>query len=136
MFDFARVNYLLREKNPTHQDEIISLLSYGSLLPFLQFDWLDKIKAAYENHIISMLLTICKDYYTKKNFLTCFETAGIIHEKYDEINEIALKYKIVALNKMKGHLKSKNEFSLFKKRYLATYQEEYKLSIDEINKLT
>jgi len=106
-----------------------------SLLPFLQFEWLDKIKAAYENEIISILLSICDDYYSNKNYLACFETAGIIHAKYDEINELALKYKIVALNKMRGHSKTKNEFSLFKKRYLATYEEEYKHTIDEINKL-
>ena len=106
-----------------------------SLLPFLQFDWLDKIKGAYENEMISILLSICNDYYSKKNYLACFETAGIIHAKYDEINELALKYKIISLNKMKGHSKSKNEFSLFKKRYFATYQEEYKLTIDEVGKL-
>jgi two-component SAPR family response regulator len=135
-FDFARVSYLIREENPAHKDKIISLFSYGNLLPFLQFEWLDKIKATYENDVISILLSICNDYFTHKNYLTCFETASIIHEKYDEINEEALRYKIISLDKMKGHSKSKNEFELFKRRYFATYQETYSLTIDELNKLT
>ena len=110
-------------------------MSYGSLLPFLQFNWLDKTKATYENEVISIILAICDDYYSDKNYLDCFETASIIHAKYDEINELALKYKIIALNKMKGHLKSKNEFEQYKKRYLATSKEAFTLTIDEINRL-
>ena len=64
------------------------------------------------------------------------QTARIIHEKYDEINEEALRYKILSLDKMKGHSKIKNEFELFKRRYFATYQETYSLTIDELHKLT
>ena len=89
-----------------------------------------------KNDVISILLSICNDYFTQKNYLACFETARIIHEKYDEINEQALRYKILSLDKMKGHSKSKNEFELFKRRYFATYQETYSLTIDELNKLT
>ena len=61
--------------------------------------------------------------------ITVEGTATTDYETY------GLDDKIIALNKMRGYSKSKNEFSLFKKRYFATYQEEYKLSIDEINKL-
>lgn len=135
-FDFARVRHLMQAENPTHKEEIISLFSYGNLLPFLQFVWLDKTKAIYENDVISILLSICNDCIVQKNYLTCFETARIIHEKYDEINEEALRYKIISLDKMKGHSKSKNEFELFKRRYFATYQKPYALTIDALNKLT
>jgi len=86
--------------------------------------------------MISRLLSICNDCYSKKNNLACFETAGIIHEKYDEINELALKYKIIALNKMKGHSKSKNEFELFKKRLFETYKEKYSGTIESLVNLS
>lgn len=135
-FDYARASNLIQEENPTHKDEIISLFSYGKLLPFLQFEWLDMSKATFENDVISILLSMCNDYFTHKNYLTCFETASLIHEKYDELNEKALRYKIISLVEMKGHSKSKKEFELFKRRYFATYQETYTLTIDEINKLT
>ena len=134
-FDFARVSYLIQEESPDHKDEIISLFSYGNLLPFLQFEWLDKTKAIYENDVISILLSMCNDSFTNNKYLTCFEMASIIHEKYDELNEEALRYKIISLDKMKGHSKSKNEFELFKRQYFATYQETYSLTIDELNKL-
>lgn len=131
-FDFARVHYLIQEENPAHQEELISLFYYGNILPFLPFEWLDKTKATYENDAISILLALCNDQFSSKNYLTCFETASIIHEKYDEINEEALRYKIISLDKMKGHSKSKNEFELFKRRYFANYHETYALTIDEL----
>lgn len=116
-------------------DKITSLLSCGNIIPQLQFTWLDTIKAKHESEIIPCLHEICEHFISRKNYLSCLDTANAIHEKYDQLNEKALSFKFLALNKMRAHSKLQNEFSLFKKRYLATYQEAYSGTIDEINKL-
>jgi DNA-binding SARP family transcriptional activator len=130
-FDYAQVKNLLPQKKYLSQsDKIISLLNYGNLTPRLHFQWLDNIKAKYESEIVSYLHEICDYFISSKNYLSCIDTAIIIHEKYDELDEMALSYKINALNKIKGHSKAQNEFELFKKRYFAIYKEEYTKTID------
>jgi len=126
---------LLNKAYLTLPDLFISLASYGNISPNLQFEWLDKIKANYEGDILSCLYEICQNALLKDDYLICLDASNLIHEKYDQLDEIALSFKLKALNKMKGFSKSQNEFDLFKKRYLATYNENFKQTLEEMIQL-
>jgi len=134
--DILEVNNLFKDKEYLSKPELfISLVSHGNILPGLQFEWLDKIKANYESDILSGLYEICDNLLFRKEYLACLDASNLILEKYDQFDEIALSFKVITLNKMKGHSKAQNEFELFKKRYFATYKEEYKLTIEEVMRL-
>jgi two-component SAPR family response regulator len=134
--DILEVKKLLKDKDYlTKPDYFISLVSCGDIPHSLQFEWLDKIKANYESEILSCLYELCGNFLSKEDYLACLDTSGLIHEKYDQLDEIALSFKLTTLNKMKGYSKAKNEFELFRKRYLATYSENYKRTLEEIIKL-
>jgi two-component SAPR family response regulator len=131
--DIQEVKKLLKGKvYLTRPDLFISLVSFGNILTNLQFEWLDTIKANYESEILSSLYELCDIFLFKEDYLACLDTANLIHEKYDPLDEIALSFKVTALNKMKGFSKSQNELELFRKRYFATFQEEYKNTVDEV----
>ena len=99
---------------------------------FLQFEWLDKFKALYENEVLSSLYRVCHNYYVEKKYLSCFETAQIIHNKFDTLDEMALRFKIKALIKMKSQSKAHEEYELFKKRYFASYKDQFTVAYSDI----
>jgi DNA-binding SARP family transcriptional activator len=119
----------------TKSDLFISMVTYGNIPHSFQFEWLDRIKASYESDVLSCLYELCDNFFLKEDYLACMDTSNVILQKYDQFDETALVFKIVALNKMKGHSKAQNEYELFKKRYFTTYQEEYKRTIEEIIQL-
>ncbi|MCP3933373.1 MAG: hypothetical protein GY705_30255 [Bacteroidetes bacterium] len=134
--DFLEVNKSIKANNFSETpDSLISLISFGSLLPQLQFDWLDQYKSRYESDILVVLYHICNNYYAERQYLSCLETARIIHEKFDPIDEIALSFKIKALNKIKSQKKAYDEFELFKKKYTATYNDNYVRTFNEVENL-
>ena len=72
---------------------------------------------------------------TQHNFLSCYETAQIIHEKYDPLDEIALGFKVRALNKMRGYKRPRKEFEQFKKRYARIMDDKYSRTFKEVTNL-
>lgn len=131
-FDFLEVKKSLDNKDVAKDEFLVSMFSFGNTLPHQQFEWLDKFKLLYENEALSSLYRVCNNYYVEKKYLSCFETAQIIHSKFDSLDEMALRFKIKALNKMKSQSKAHEEYELFKKRYFSIYKEQYKLSFNEI----
>jgi hypothetical protein len=131
-FDFLEVKKSLKNKDSAKDEFLVSMFSFGNVLPHLQFEWLDKFKSLYENEALSSIYRVCNNFYIEKKYLSCFEAAQIIHNKFDSQDEMALRFKIKALNKMKSQIKAHEEYELFKKRYYSVYKEQYKQSFTDI----
>jgi len=131
--DFLEVKKSLKEKEYIDKPHyLVSMFSFGNVLSSMQFEWLDKYKARYEKEALAVLYSACDNFFSEKKYPACVETAQIIHEKIDPIDEIALAFKIRALNKMKSYKKAHDEFEQFKKRYSKTFNDQYPQTFNEI----
>lgn len=135
--DYNEVKTMLDKKDYLNNPSfLVSMFSLGKILPHLQFQWLDKFKIKYESEAIQLLYDISNKYYAEKSYLNSFDSAQIIHENFDDIDEMALALKIRALNKLKSGKKAHDEFELYKKRFASIYSTKYSRSFQDVENLT
>lgn len=131
--DYHEVFEVLKKKDfIQHSNFLVTLFSFGNILPNLQFDWLDKYKINYEMEVNSKIYSISNHFFIQKKYLNSFESAQLIHDKFDEIDEMALALKVRALDKLKSIKKAYDEYERYKKRYASFYKEHYKLTYEEV----
>jgi DNA-binding SARP family transcriptional activator len=96
--------------------EYLNIVKNGILLADLDYKWLDQIRAAYLQNIISYGLRIIKGDFISRDCELAVELADAILIR-DSINEKALKLKINALVAMGRVSEAKIVFSNFAKEY-------------------
>jgi DNA-binding SARP family transcriptional activator len=105
-------------------DEILGLLSLGTLLPEISEEWIDSFKSSFSNVSLDFLFECLRQEMRIKNYPLVSKLADIIFA-HDSLNDAALsaKCKILTLQGRRGI--AKNVYNHFCKEYLQVYGEEY-----------
>lgn len=120
--DYLKAQVLLNEikaseyKNEKCLSEYLTIVKSGILLADLDYEWLDQIRAAYLQKIISFGLKIINGNHISRDSELAIELADAILIR-DSINEQALKLKLEALIKMGRVPESQRVFTGFTKAY-------------------
>lgn len=97
--------------------DIIALYSLGNLLQDEKIPELDKYKGNFETETIDVLISFGSEFLNKQKYTACNQIANIIHNHYDELNENALKLKLMALTKLRNYNKARQEYDNFCQRF-------------------
>lgn len=96
--DYLKAVPLLEELNGSGSidlgivDEVLGIVSEGSLLPGYEYDWLDKFKGSYSELVISALTRVASDKTVSGNMGYLSKIADIILRE-DSIDEFAIRLK-------------------------------------------
>lgn len=105
-------------------DEIVSLLSFGTLLPEMSEEWLDSFKSSFSNISLDFLLTRLKHEMQARNYPMAGKLADIIFA-HDSLNDAALSAKCTILTLQGRRGIAKNVYNHFCKEYRQVYGEDY-----------
>lgn len=106
------------------------LLSYP-LLPYVQCDWLDPIKADYSNVILDTSILLSKQEGIKNNNDILIQIANVMFA-HDKIDEYALIMKCQALHRNGRTSLAKNEYDSFCDEYKEVLNIEYNKSFNDV----
>ncbi|OJV87526.1 MAG: hypothetical protein BGO34_10705 [Bacteroidia bacterium 44-10] len=127
------INRLKDKNNRTKKDvmRLLSILSFGGLLPDIQAEWIDYFKADFANDLIDLLIDISrqKEFVFSSSELVSLADILLI---YDELNEEALKLKCCALVKMGRNGLAKATYNSFVKQYSVLLGIKYNYYFDQI----
>lgn len=132
--DFHEVRRLLQKRNQLDQDEILQLLALsagGPLLPDMEFDWLDKIKADYASKLIDLLLQIRELPKVKNNPALLLTLSDVILFQ-DPLHETALKDKVQQLSKTGKYSLAKAIYEKFKTEYELSLGQPFEKSFESM----
>lgn len=123
-------------KNPTHirkkdLSQFLEIVENGTLLPEMEYEWLDAFKASTTNEIMDLCLSIAKEFEDGSQAGTLLKISSTILT-WDTLNEEALRLKIRALTKLGRHGAAKDTFENFRKEYFNLYGEEINLSFHKL----
>lgn len=110
---------------------LLNITSKGSLLPDHNWEWLDDVKAAVSDAVITILTNYLVHLSPKEN-------PGIIESIcnslfiFDPLNEVALVYKCQYYNLVNKPYLSKKLYNSFCREYKQTYGEEFTKSFSDI----
>ena len=134
--DYLDVMKLVKKsrKSELDTDEInrlVSLLSFGELLPNMQVDWMDSFKASFTNEVLDCLVKlIYRDDLVSDNHI-CIHLANSIFT-LDPINEIALSIKCKILYQTGKGGMAKSRYATFCKEYERLLNTEYPVSFSDV----
>lgn len=115
---------------PDDMSRLLELLSYGPMLPNIQFEWVDSFKNDFANSVIDVLLDFVNSstntYANNQDFRLKIADAIL---KMDPINDDAIAIKCNALFKMGKRGLAKTAFDNFNKEYKLLLGEDYKGSL-------
>jgi len=77
------------------------LISRGGLLQYIAETWLDDIKLVYEEALMPLILPEIKRVYESGDFRNALDIARVVLN-IDPFNDVAIKYKLKALRRIKG----------------------------------
>jgi DNA-binding SARP family transcriptional activator len=112
--------------------KILELLNYGSLLPNIQFEWIDGFKTDFANDAIYALMNVVNN--TKNSFFNDLDIRLRIADallKLDSINEDAIRIKCKTLAGIGKMGLAKSAFDNFSKEYRTMLGEPYQGSIKD-----
>ncbi|MDR3219533.1 MAG: hypothetical protein LBU22_11285 [Dysgonamonadaceae bacterium] len=111
--------------------ELLELLMYGPLLPYTQFDWLDKFKSNYSNDAIDILYNLLLSQEVIKDIELGLQIADTIF-LFDSINEEALGIKCSILYHSGKKSLAKSAYDTFAKEYKMLLGENFKYSFSQV----
>ena len=111
--------------------ENLDIISRGKLLADMSDQWLDDSKNAYEEHLIDALQPQLKTYYETQELKTLLDLTRIILD-IDPFNDIALKYQLKGLRKLKGIEHAHKIYDLFTAEYKRSFGTDYQTAFEKI----
>ena len=135
--DYSEALSLIRtmknKSNRTKENvmKLLTIVSFGELLPNLQIEWVDPFKANFANRLIDLLTDIAKQ---EDLSLSPFELVNLADTLliYDILNDEALKIKCRALVKMGKNGLARTAYNSFVKQYAVLFGSNYNYSFNQI----
>jgi two-component SAPR family response regulator len=109
------------------------LIGRGSLLQYLPENWLDDLKLQYEELLIPVMLPEIRRIYEAGEFRKALEITRIALN-IDPFNDVALKYKLKALRRIKGVDHARKVYDEFAAEYQKSLGVEYAVHFEKICK--
>ncbi|MCG8474402.1 MAG: hypothetical protein MI784_02850 [Cytophagales bacterium] len=122
------------KKNPNQKskaDQLIELFEKDLLISLHRNEWLDEKISLIITDTISLLIRFLQNNHSQLNDNYIIKAADLILQ-IDELEDQALKFKLLSLNRQKQHAKMHSEFERFTKKYESLYNETYPLGLMEI----
>ncbi|MEN0054987.1 MAG: kelch repeat-containing protein, partial [Mucilaginibacter sp.] len=107
------------------------LISRGGLLQHIPETWLDDIKLVYEEALMTLLLPEVKRVYESSDFRNTLDIARVLLN-IDPFNDIAIKYKLKALRRIKGIEYARKVYDEFVAEYEKSLGIEYAVPFEKI----
>ena len=105
----------------------------GEFLKGISYEWLDSIKFAINNEVISCIKSYFEKDEVQRNSDKMIKLCDVILS-FDSVDQDAIRLKIkTLLNQRKLHI-AKSTYSLFVAEYKRLYDEQYPISFEEIVK--
>jgi hypothetical protein len=111
-------------KEQPDMDKVMSIVSRGKFLPFIDDPVFDSFKENTESLLISMLNCEIMNCYDRKQYVNILDLADVVFHT-DSLNEQALICQLNALVKLKRTEDALVRYSAFVKEYAAMYDAEY-----------
>jgi two-component SAPR family response regulator len=111
-------------KEQPDMDKVMSIVSRGKFLPFIDDPVFDSFKENTESLLISMLNGEIMNCYDRKQYVNILDLADVVFHT-DSLNEQALICQLNALVKLKRTEDALVRYSAFVKEYAAMYDAEY-----------
>lgn len=127
--DYLRY-YTLKENSPS-DNEFGSLLMRGKFLKGFEFGALDQFKASVEEFLISYLPLEIERLFALHKYDAVIRFTRVLFE-VDPLNETALWYCIIAMNKIGASQEAIMQYSHFVREYKQAMNDEYPLSYQAI----
>lgn len=109
----------------------LDILTRGGLLPNLQEPWADTFKHAYEEALMEAVNPEIKKIYEAGNYKRALEISKVILN-IDPFNDLALKYQLKALRRIKGVEYARKVYDQFTAEYKKSLDVEYHVPFDKI----
>jgi two-component SAPR family response regulator len=114
-------------------DSLINIVDGGEFLKGISYEWLDSIKFAINNEVISCLKSYFENQELNRNPEKTIALCDMVLS-FDSVDQEAIKLKIkTLLTQGKLHI-AKSTYSLFVAEYKRLYDEQYPISFEEIIK--
>ena len=107
------------------------LIARGGLLQHIPETWLDDIKLVYEEALMPVILPEIRRIYESGDFRKALEIARVVLN-IDPFNDVALKYKLKALRRIKGIEYARKVYEEFVMEYEKSLGIEYPVPFDKI----
>jgi two-component SAPR family response regulator len=111
-------------KEHPDMDKVMSIISRGKFLPFIEDPVFDSFKEKTESLLISMLTAELMKCYENKQYVNVLDLAEVIFHT-DSLNEQAMICQLNALIKLRRAEDALVRYSAFVKEYAAMYDAEY-----------
>ncbi len=137
--DYVRVRtliQLLKNNKPFNKNiliELVDLALTGTLLPYLQYEWLEVYQTEYTNSLIDTILQYKKNEEIKKDLPLTLKMADVIL-LHDNIDEDAISLKCYALYHMGRRRKALEVFNKFATDYEYLLAEKTNLIFEDLIK--
>ena len=132
--DLVDLNRKLVDKQ-ANSAGIIALCSLGKLLQDEKIPELDKYKGNFETETIEVLNSLGFEFLNKQKYTVSNQIANIIHNHYDELNENALKLKLMALTKLRHYNKARQEYDNFCQRFKLLMNIEFSVPFNNLTEI-
>jgi two-component SAPR family response regulator len=107
------------------------LIARGGLLQHIPETWLDDMKLEYEESLMPVLLPEIKKVYENGDFRRTLDIARVVLN-IDPFNDVALKYKLKALRRIKGIEYARKVYDEFVQEYEKSLDITYPIPFDKI----
>jgi two-component SAPR family response regulator len=132
--DYFLVSDLVRNQISADEREVFNhfdILSRGRLLADMSDKWLDEYKDRYDERLIGVLQPMLATYYQAGDIIQVAELARLILE-IDPFNDVALKYQLKGLRKLKGIEHSRKLYDHFTSEYERSFGASYPTGFEKL----
>ncbi len=112
-------------------NKLISIVSHGRFLQFIDFEYFDKIKQDFENEVLLIIPFQLEKYFREKNYAKVIQLCKIIYN-IDLINELALQFELISYAKLNLTEKAKKRFNSFSFEYKKELNEDYGYTFSDL----
>ena len=134
--DYFFVQHVLSGVNELSDGEIeqfLNIASKGSLLPDMEYDWLDSFKSDYASKMIDTLVLLTENTAIKKDPAKLITISDLVLLQ-DPLNETALKIKCKELFRLGKYTVAKSVYSSFTSEYALVLGTQFHVSFEEVIK--
>jgi DNA-binding SARP family transcriptional activator len=131
--DYFLVSDIAQNPNANKQEILghFDIISRGRLLADMPDQWLDEYKDRYDEHLIAALQPMLSAYYEAGDLALTAELAKAILE-IDPFNDVALKYQLKGLRKLKGIEHSRKLYDHFASEYERSFGSSYPTGFEKL----
>lgn len=131
--DYFLVSDVVQNSTTSKQETLshFDIISRGRLLADMPDQWLDEYKDHYDEHLIATLQPMLSAYYEAGDLALTAELAKLILE-IDPFNEVALKYQLKGLRKLKGIEHSRKLYDHFISEYERSFGASYPTGFEKL----